>query len=100
MRSGADSVRQRIWSVGANYCTVPLFKIESLIIFIAVKHLNLVFNIFALVFGALATQSCQDTAGFIQRGDPNESRKYYDSHFSQVGNNKAYNRASSQQQSR
>jgi hypothetical protein len=52
------------------------------------------------VFGALATQSCQDTAGFIQRGDPNESRKYYDSHFSQVGNNKAYPRASSQQQSR
>jgi hypothetical protein len=49
---------------------------------------------------ALATQSCQDTAGFIQRGDPNESREYYNSHFSQVGGSKTYDRAGSQQQSR
>jgi len=28
-----------------------------------VKHLLLILNIFALVFGALATQSCENTGG-------------------------------------
>src|SRR6202011_577877 len=39
------------------------------------KHLLLILNIFALVFAALATQSCEDTSGGYQHGYYN--RNYY-----------------------
>jgi hypothetical protein len=39
------------------------------------KRLLLILNIFALVFGALATQSCEDTSGGYQHGYYN--RNYY-----------------------
>jgi hypothetical protein len=52
-----------------------LFKIWSLINFITMKRLLLILNIFALLFGALATQSCEDTSGGYQHGYYN--RNYY-----------------------
>jgi hypothetical protein len=39
------------------------------------KRLLLILNIFALVFGALATQSCEDTSGGYQHAYYN--RNYY-----------------------
>ena len=41
----------------------------SLIIFITVQHLLLILNIFALVLGALATQSCQDISWWVPHAE-------------------------------
>ena len=55
------------------------------------KRLLLILNIFALVFGALATQSCEDTSGGYQHGYYN--RNYYSGDYNERSyDERRYNR--------
>jgi hypothetical protein len=57
-----------------------------------VKRLLLILNIFALVFGAVATQSCEDTSDGYRHGYYN--RNYYNGNAYNSGdyNERRYNR--------
>jgi hypothetical protein len=61
-----------------------------------VKRLLLILNIFALVFGALATQSCEDTSGGYQHYQHGNYNRNYDNGNGQYNehpyNESRYNR--------
>jgi hypothetical protein len=63
-----------------------------------VKRLLLILNIFALVFGALATQSCEDTSGEHQHYQHGYNNRNYDNgnenYNAHPYNNSRYNRGS------
>ena len=77
--------------MGADYCTGD-YQNRIFNISITMKRLLLILNIFALVLGTLATQSCEDTSGGYQHGYYN--RNYYNGNACTGGdyNERCYSR--------